>query len=140
MTRPKVLQYIAYSFGGKLPDSIRPGCAMTSRVTNQPNRVFLRSWREALEVPTERHRDTFDGCGNLFAAGIPVNLDRAITLPTSTLVGRPGTVPHTRPHTAGRSCWRTTRRRNRLGSELAGIRPASSLMRLVDNVFHGITQ
>ena len=48
-------------------------------VTNQPNRVFLRNWREALELPTETHRDTFDECGNLFAAGIPVNLDRAIT-------------------------------------------------------------
>ena len=24
-------------------------------VTNQPNRVFLRNWREALEVPRERH-------------------------------------------------------------------------------------
>jgi 3-oxoacyl-[acyl-carrier-protein] synthase III len=48
-------------------------------VTNQPNRVFLRNWREALEVPKEKHRDTFDECGNLFAAGIPVNLDRAIT-------------------------------------------------------------
>ncbi len=48
-------------------------------VTNQPNRVFLRNWREALELPKERHLDTFDECGNLFAAGIPVNLDRAIT-------------------------------------------------------------
>ena len=48
-------------------------------VTNQPNRVFLRNWREALELPKERHRDTFDNCGNLFAAGIPINLDRAIT-------------------------------------------------------------
>jgi 3-oxoacyl-[acyl-carrier-protein] synthase-3 len=48
-------------------------------VTNQPNRVFLRNWREALEVPEERHRDTFDECGNLFGAGIPVNLDRAIS-------------------------------------------------------------
>jgi 3-oxoacyl-[acyl-carrier-protein] synthase III len=48
-------------------------------VTNQPNRVFLRNWREALEVPKERHVDTFDACGNLFAAGIPINLDRAIT-------------------------------------------------------------
>ncbi|KUI16802.1 3-oxoacyl-ACP synthase [Mycobacterium sp. GA-1285] len=47
-------------------------------VTNQPNRVFLRNWREALELPAERHVDTFDECGNLFAAGIPVNLDRAI--------------------------------------------------------------
>ena len=48
-------------------------------VTNQPNRVFLRNWREALELPAERHVDTFDQCGNLFAAGIPINLDRAIT-------------------------------------------------------------
>ena len=48
-------------------------------VTNQPNRVFLRNWREALELPAERHRDTFDECGNLFAAGIPVNFDRAVS-------------------------------------------------------------
>lgn len=48
-------------------------------VTNQPNRVFLRNWREALELPAERHRDTFEECGNLFAAGVPINLDRAIT-------------------------------------------------------------
>ncbi len=48
-------------------------------VTNQPNRVFLRNWREALEVPEERHRDTFDECGNLFGAGIPINLHRAIS-------------------------------------------------------------
>jgi len=48
-------------------------------VTNQPNRAFLRNWREALELPRERHADTFDECGNLFAAGIPVNLDRAIS-------------------------------------------------------------
>lgn len=47
-------------------------------VTNQPNRVFLRNWREAMEIPASRHVDTFDDCGNLFAAGIPVNLDRAI--------------------------------------------------------------
>jgi len=48
-------------------------------VTNQPNRVFLRNWRDALELPQERHRDTFDQCGNLFAAGVPVNLERAIS-------------------------------------------------------------
>ena len=48
-------------------------------VTNQPNKVFLRNWREALELPPERHRDTFDDCGNLFGAGIPINLDRAIS-------------------------------------------------------------
>jgi 3-oxoacyl-[acyl-carrier-protein] synthase-3 len=48
-------------------------------VTNQPNRAFLRNWREALELPQERHVDTFDECGNLFAAGIPVNFDRAVS-------------------------------------------------------------
>jgi 3-oxoacyl-[acyl-carrier-protein] synthase III len=48
-------------------------------VTNQPNRVFLRNWREALEVPESRHLDTFDKCGNLFGAGIPINLDHAIS-------------------------------------------------------------
>jgi 3-oxoacyl-[acyl-carrier-protein] synthase-3 len=48
-------------------------------VTNQPNRVFLRNWREALELPKEKHTDTFEDCGNLFGAGIPVNLDRAIS-------------------------------------------------------------
>ena len=48
-------------------------------VTNQPNRVFLHNWREALEVPESRHLDTFDECGNLFGAGIPINLDHAIS-------------------------------------------------------------
>ena len=48
-------------------------------VTNQPNRVFLRNWREALELPESRHLDTYDQCGNLFGAGIPVNMDRAIS-------------------------------------------------------------
>ncbi|MBS1692443.1 MAG: ketoacyl-ACP synthase III family protein [Actinobacteria bacterium] len=47
-------------------------------VTNQPNRVFLRNWNEALEIPRERHRDTFHECGNLFAVGIPVNFEAAI--------------------------------------------------------------
>jgi 3-oxoacyl-[acyl-carrier-protein] synthase-3 len=44
-------------------------------VTNQPNRLFLRNWHDALELPAERHPDTFDRCGNLFGAGIPVTLD-----------------------------------------------------------------
>lgn len=47
-------------------------------VTNQPNRVFLRNWSEALEIPRERHRDTFHECGNLFGVGIPVNFDAAV--------------------------------------------------------------
>ncbi len=47
-------------------------------VTNQPNRLLLRNWAEALELPPERHRDTFHQCGNLFAVGIPVNFEAAI--------------------------------------------------------------
>ncbi len=47
-------------------------------VTNQPNRVFLRNWQEALELPRERHSETFHRCGNLFAVGIPVNFEAAI--------------------------------------------------------------
>jgi 3-oxoacyl-[acyl-carrier-protein] synthase-3 len=47
-------------------------------VTNQPNPIFLRNWREALELPKERHHDTFDQYGNLFGAGIPINLEDAL--------------------------------------------------------------
>ncbi len=47
-------------------------------VTNQPNRLFLRNWAEALELPPERQRDTFQECGNLFAVGIPVNFEAAV--------------------------------------------------------------
>ncbi|MFE7743009.1 3-oxoacyl-ACP synthase III family protein [Nocardia sp. NPDC057455] len=58
-------------------------------VTNQPNRLFLRNWHDALELPPQRHPDTFDSCGNLFAAGIPVTLDvenRAGRLANGSLV------------------------------------------------------
>jgi 3-oxoacyl-[acyl-carrier-protein] synthase-3 len=48
-------------------------------VTNQPNSIFLRNWREALELPKERHHDTFDQYGNLFSAGIPINLADAVS-------------------------------------------------------------
>lgn len=47
-------------------------------VTNQPNRTFLRNWRDALKVPPERHPDTFDRCGNLFGAAMPITLDHAV--------------------------------------------------------------
>jgi len=47
-------------------------------VTNQPNSIFLRNWREALELPPLVHHDTFDQYGNLFSAGIPINLDDAL--------------------------------------------------------------
>lgn len=48
-------------------------------ITNQPNRIFLRNWRDALELPEERHPDTFDECGNLFGVGVPLTLDAAIS-------------------------------------------------------------
>ncbi len=47
-------------------------------VTNQPNPIFLRNWREALELPREKHHDTFDQYGNLFGAAIPINLEDAL--------------------------------------------------------------
>jgi 3-oxoacyl-[acyl-carrier-protein] synthase-3 len=46
-------------------------------VTNQPNRIFLRNWRQELGVPPERHVDTFDELGNLYGAGAPVTLAHA---------------------------------------------------------------
>lgn len=58
-------------------------------VTNQPNRLFLRNWREALELAPEQYPDTFDECGNLFGAAIPVTLDvenRAGRIPNGSLV------------------------------------------------------
>lgn len=58
-------------------------------VTNQPNRAFLRNWRDALQLPRDKHPDTFDDCGNLFGAGIPVTFDRAVDegrVPAGSLV------------------------------------------------------
>jgi 3-oxoacyl-[acyl-carrier-protein] synthase III len=47
-------------------------------ITNQPNPIFLRNWREALELSPARHHDTFDLYGNLFGAAIPINLEDAL--------------------------------------------------------------
>lgn len=47
-------------------------------ITNQPNPIFLRNWREALELPPAAHHDTFDQLGNLFGAAIPINLADAL--------------------------------------------------------------
>ena len=47
-------------------------------VTNQPNEYFLRNWRESIEVSEDRHFNTFQEYGNLFQAGIPVSLDKAL--------------------------------------------------------------
>jgi len=62
-------------------------------VTNQPNPIFLRNWREALELPREKHHDTFDRYGNLFGAAIPINLEDALAagkLPGGGLVALGG--------------------------------------------------
>lgn len=48
-------------------------------VTNQPNLVFLRNWREALLLPKEKQVETFDEHGNMFGAAIPVSFDRAVS-------------------------------------------------------------
>ncbi|BFU46302.1 3-oxoacyl-ACP synthase III family protein [Krasilnikovia sp. MM14-A1004] len=69
-----------------VPDVVRELCAglgtapadVDVLVTNQPNRMFLRNWHEALGLPEQRHPDTFDECGNLFGAAVPVTLDRAV--------------------------------------------------------------
>ena len=47
-------------------------------ITNQPNPLFLRNWRESLLLPAEKHYDTYSSYGNLFGAALPVNLDSAL--------------------------------------------------------------
>lgn len=47
-------------------------------ITNQPNRIFLRNWREAIQLPAERHINTLPDHGNLFGAAIPISLERGI--------------------------------------------------------------
>jgi 3-oxoacyl-[acyl-carrier-protein] synthase-3 len=55
-----------------------PTSAIDLLITNQPNPIFLRNWREALELPREKHHDTFDRYGNLFGAALPINLEDAL--------------------------------------------------------------
>jgi 3-oxoacyl-[acyl-carrier-protein] synthase-3 len=68
---PQVVRDLFRRLGGKTTD-------IDSLITNQPNRTFLRNWRDALGLPVERHPDTFDRCGNLFGAAMPITLDDAI--------------------------------------------------------------
>lgn len=49
-------------------------------ITNQPNTSFLRNWREALQIPKDKHLDTFRQYANLFGAGIPVTLDEGVRI------------------------------------------------------------
>ncbi|HMF19460.1 MAG TPA: 3-oxoacyl-[acyl-carrier-protein] synthase III C-terminal domain-containing protein [Gemmataceae bacterium] len=69
-----------------VPEVIREACRRAelptneigTLITNQPNRLFLRNWREALQVPRERHVSTFERHGNLFGAALPMCLEEAI--------------------------------------------------------------
>lgn len=47
-------------------------------ITNQPNPVFLRNWREYCQLPEERTMQTFEQFGNLFGVGQPANLSFAL--------------------------------------------------------------
>jgi 3-oxoacyl-[acyl-carrier-protein] synthase-3 len=47
-------------------------------ITTQPSALFLRNWREAVQLTPEKHIDTFTELGNLFGAAIPINFTRAI--------------------------------------------------------------
>ncbi|RJQ81499.1 3-oxoacyl-ACP synthase [Pseudonocardiaceae bacterium YIM PH 21723] len=47
-------------------------------ITNQPNRLFLRNWREALQLDQERQIESFNDCGNMFGAAMPVNFERGV--------------------------------------------------------------
>jgi 3-oxoacyl-[acyl-carrier-protein] synthase III len=55
-----------------------PLAAIDVLVTNQPNPILLRNWREALQVPRDAHVDTFEEHGNLFGAAIPIGITRAV--------------------------------------------------------------
>jgi 3-oxoacyl-[acyl-carrier-protein] synthase III len=69
-----------------VPAAIREACLQAelstgqigTLITNQPNRIFLRNWREALELPPGRHVSTFERHGNLFGAALPICLAEAI--------------------------------------------------------------
>ncbi len=69
-----------------VPEMVAAACAQAGvhprdlnlLITNQPNPIFLRNWREALELPRQAHHDTFDRYGNLFGAAIPINLEDAL--------------------------------------------------------------
>jgi 3-oxoacyl-[acyl-carrier-protein] synthase-3 len=73
--------------GNKLvPETVRQACQQAEitpkdiglLVTNQPHPIFLRNWREALQVPRDAHVDTFSEHGNLFGAALPVAFERAL--------------------------------------------------------------
>lgn len=69
-----------------VPDAIQEACRLAdlptaninTLITNQPNTLFLRNWREALGVTPDRQVSTFERHGNLFGAAMPILLEEAI--------------------------------------------------------------
>ncbi len=69
-----------------VPNVVKEACAAAeiktrdigTLVTNQPSHIFLRNWREALELPKEAHVESFEEHGNLFGAALPINIERAL--------------------------------------------------------------
>jgi len=57
-----------------------PVSEIDTLITNQPNRIFLRNWREALQTPRDRHVQTFDRHGNLFGAALPICIEEALNI------------------------------------------------------------
>lgn len=47
-------------------------------ITNQPNAIFLRNWREALELPISAQIETFNEHGNMFGAAIPISFEKGL--------------------------------------------------------------
>lgn len=69
-----------------VPDAIFEACQraglatdhIDALITNQPNRIFLRNWREAIQISKERHLNTFQKHGNLFGAAFPIIFEEAV--------------------------------------------------------------
>lgn len=69
-----------------VPDVLREACLRAevavkdvgTLITNQPNRLFLRNWREAMQIPADRHVQTFERHGNLFGAALPICVEEAL--------------------------------------------------------------
>lgn len=64
------VMYDSLAEAGLEPDAI------DRLITNQPNRIFLRNWREALFLSEEAHIHTLPEHGNLFGAALPICLER----------------------------------------------------------------
>jgi len=55
-----------------------PVSEIDTLITNQPNRIFLRNWREALQTPKKKQVQTFERHGNLFGAALPICIEEAL--------------------------------------------------------------